>query len=259
MLGKDLLVYLSLKYKGDFKKIVNAIHKKETVKDEVALKEIKKVKSKYITVLDDEYPDELRSIYMPPLVLYYYGDIKLLKSKEIRVAVIGSRECTDYGKDITKKLVTPLAKKNRIIVSGFARGIDTIAHQVTLDNKGKTIAVLGSGIDYCYPRNNLPLYEAIKKDHLIISEYPNKVEPSPDNFPARNRIVAGIANKVLVTEAYINSGTNITVLYALRQGKDVMAVPHEAKKNSACNRLIQDGAFLVESEEDVLYLTEKKY
>lgn len=259
MLGKDLLVYLSLKYKGDFKKMVKAIHEKETVKDEIALEEIKKIKSKYITVLDDAYPEELRHIYMPPLVLYYYGDISLLKSEEVRVAVVGSRECTDYGRDITKELVEPLAMKNRIIVSGLARGIDGIAHSTCINAKGKTIAVLGSGIDYPYPSSNKALYEEIKNHHLLLSEYPNKTEPTPDNFPARNRIVAGIAHKVLVTEAYVNSGTNITVLYALRQGKDVMAVPHEAKKNSACNRLIQDGAFLVESVDDILYLTEKKF
>ncbi|MCQ2792141.1 MAG: DNA-processing protein DprA [Bacilli bacterium] len=259
MLGKDLLVYLSLKYKGDFKKMIDAIHKKEEVNDEVAMKALKTIKSKYITILDQAYPEELRHVYMPPLVLYYYGDISLLKSEEVKVAVIGSRESTSYGEKMTRDLVEPLAKKRRIIVSGLARGIDAIAHDTCIKSKGKTIAVLGSGIDYCYPTSNRKLYDEIKMNHLLISEYPNALSPTPDNFPSRNRIVAGIANKVLVTEAYINSGTNITVLYALRQGKDVMAVPHEANHQSACNRLIQDGAFLVENAEDVLYLTEKKY
>lgn len=257
MLGKDLLVYLSIKYKGDFKRIVQAIHEKEKVDEEVALGELKKIKSKYITVLDDAYPDELRHIYMPPLVLFYKGDISLLKSAAPRLGVIGSRECTEYGSKMTKELVSGVIdgkKDNPVIVSGGARGIDTIALDTCLNNKGKTIAVLGSGLERLYPSVNKEMFEKIAKTGLLITEYPDMVEAAPDNFPARNRLVAGISNKILVTEAYKNSGTNITVLYALRQGKDVMAVPSEAGKNSACNRLIQDGAFLVENVDDLKYL-----
>lgn len=259
MLGKDLLVYLSIKYRGDFNKMIKAVREKEDVNEEEAIKAVKSIKANYLTILDKDYPDELRHICMPPLVLYYYGDLSLLKGEEVRVAVIGSRESTPYGEKMTRELVSTLASKKRIIVSGLARGIDGVAHDSCIRNNGKTIAVLGSGIDYPYPASNKQLYEMIKLNHLLISEYPNKTEPTPDNFPMRNRIVAGLSHKVLVTEAYTNSGTNITVLFALKQGKDIMAVPHEAKKNSACNRLIQDGAYLVESGEDVLYLTEKKY
>lgn len=258
MLGKDLLVYLSHKYNGDFVKVINAIRKKESVSEQQAMEVVNSIKSKYITILDKEYPQELRNGFQPPIVLYYHGDISLLNSNAVKVAVIGSRENTEYGAKITKDLVKELTNGNRIIVNGLARGIDAIAQKTCLENNGKTIAVLGCGINYVYPKENEKIFDKIKENGLIISEYPDMTPPKPDTFAARNRIIAGLSHKVLVTEAYTNSGTNITVLYALRQGKDVMAVPHEAQKNSACNRLIQDGAFLVENAEDVLFLTRSK-
>jgi len=259
MSGRELLAGLAMKHNGDFKKIYQSIKDREKFTDEEIKNYLDKIKSKYITILDDEYPEILKQVYMPPFVLFYHGDISLLKSEDIKVAVVGSRDCSEYGKNITKTLVNVLSKNKRIIVSGLARGIDSVAHEACLNSDGRTIAVLGSGINNCYPHSGKHLYEKIKKDHLVISEYPNDLEPSPTNFPNRNRIVAGIADKVLVTEAYRNSGTNITILFALRQGKDVLAVPYMAGKNSACNSFIQDGAFLINNEEDVLFYTNKKY
>ena len=259
MSGRELLLYLSIKYEGDYQKLLDAITAKEKVKEEDVIERIKDVKCKYLTILDEEYPDYLKHVYKPPIVLYYYGDISLLKAKNIKVAVVGSREASTYGIDVTKNLVTTLSKHDRIIVSGLARGIDAVAHRTCIDNKAKTIAVLGSGIDYPYPNQNKDLYEIIKKDHLIISEYPGTVKPNPSNFPDRNRIVAGLCDKLLVTEGYKNSGTCITAMYALQLGKDILVVPYPFNQNSCCNKLIQDGAFLIDSEKDVLDFSEKKY
>jgi len=256
--GRNLLAALSIKYNGDFKLMLKAIKEKEKLTDEEVDGYLKSIKSKYLTILDDEYPDSLKRVFMPPLVLYYYGDISLLNKDNNLIAVIGSRHSTEYGEKTTKIFSESLAKNKRIIVSGLAMGIDSIAHQTCIDNAGKTIAILGSGIDYPYPKSNKKLYDIIKKDHLLISEYPNKYEPTKECFPMRNRIVAALANKVLVTEAYANSGTCITVMYALSMGKDVLAVPAEIFKMSATNKIIQDGGFLVDNVEDLLFLTKKQ-
>lgn len=252
MSGRELLIYLSIKYEGDFERILKAIKAKEDATEEMVKKEVATIKSNVITIIDKEYPEELKHINMPPLVLYYYGDISLLNSK-MRLAVVGSREASEYGIKMTKSIVQDIANKVTV-VSGLARGIDAIAHKTVIDNHGRTIGILGCGIDYVYPKENDGLYTTIKKNHLLLSEYPNLTKPKPDYFPMRNRIIAGVAQKVLVTEAYKNSGTNITVLFALKQGKDVLAVPYPADANSSANKLIQDGAFLVETGEEVLYL-----
>lgn len=255
MSGRDLLIYLSVKYQGNFDKIYHAITTHECASDEDIKKAVDSVKAKVLTIIDENYPDSLKRMCTPPLVLYYYGDLSLLTDQASqRLAVVGSRECTIYGRKMTNKIVSEVANKKIIIVSGLARGIDAVAHHSAINAKGKTIAVLGCGIDSIYPKENEELFKEIKANHLLVSEYPNDTKPEPNFFPLRNRLVAGFADKVLVTEAYKNSGTNITVLYALKQGKDVMVVPYEADKESSCNKLIQDGAALVETAEDVLYL-----
>ncbi|MCQ2794024.1 MAG: DNA-processing protein DprA [Bacilli bacterium] len=251
--GRNLLLYLSLKYAGNYDKIYQAITKRETVEEEAVKEAVKQIKCHTLTIIDKEYPESLKRIPTPPLVLYYYGDISLLTSATPRLGVVGSRDCSLYGRRMTRSIVSEVAK-SVIIVSGLARGIDAVAHRATIDAKGKTIAVLGGGIDVIYPRENAELFAAIKKNHLLISEYPGETKPEPSYFPLRNRLVAGFSDKLLVTEAYKNSGTNITVLYALKQGKDVMAIPYEADQASSCNKLIQDGAALVETADDVLYL-----
>lgn len=257
MNGRELLIYLSIKYKGNFEKIYKAIKEKEPLDDNMIKQELSKINLKQvITILDKEYPNHFKTITSPPLVLYYKGDISLLNTIEPRLAVVGSRENSEYGEKITRQIVKGLITEgaNPVIVSGLSRGIDAIAHDECLKNNGKTIGVLGCGIDYIYPKANESLYKEIENNGLLISEYPGTTAPEPDNFPMRNRLIAGASDKVLVTEAYKNSGTNLTVLFALKQGKDVMSVPHEVGKESSCNKLIQDGAYLVENADDVDYL-----
>lgn len=220
------------------------------------LKESEKTKVKIITITDVEYPQNLKKIEDNPFVIYTKGNCGLLSEKN-KIAIIGSRECSEYGKKITLKFSYLLSRKNNIIVSGMAKGIDSYAHKGALIAKGKTIAVLGSGINYIYPKENEKLYnEIIKKDGLIISEHPLNKKPIPEYFPYRNRIISGISDKILVTEAGKRSGSMITVNYALEQGKNIYAIPGNitSYKSEGTNLLIKEGAFLVTSLEDILYL-----
>ena len=252
--ARDILIYLSFKYLGDWNKMYQAMQDREQVfDDEDLIKRISLMKCKALTILDERYPEYLKNINKPPFVLFYYGDITLLEDYVKVLAVIGSRDCSAYGEIMTKTIVEEVAKKFTII-SGLARGVDSFAHESAINGGGKTIAVLGSGIDYCYPFENIELYQKIKNDHLLISEYPEKCEPKSEHFPIRNRLIAVMSKAVLVPEAKERSGSIITVRHAIENNRDVMCVPHEATKKSACNQLIRDGAFLVESAEDVLYL-----
>jgi len=253
---RDLLIYLSVKYKGQFEKMFSAIKVKEKVEEEDVKKALKDLGSKAITILDKEYPESFKRIHTPPLVLFYKGDLSLLNDDKQHLGVVGSRDISKYGENITKEIVSELVKDENspVIISGLSRGIDTIAHEECLKNHGKTVAILGCGINYVYPKQNADLYNKIAKDGLLLSEYPDETEPEKNNFNMRNRIVAGLSDKLLVPEAYKNSGTNLTVMFALQQGKDVMAIPHNVGKECSCNKLIQDGAFLVENAEDVKYI-----
>lgn len=247
---EELVLYFSLKYEGDFQKIYDALMRKERI-DEVLRHELKKkLNCCYTTLFSDDYPKMLKEINCPPFVLYYYGDISLINQKTI--GVVGMRDVSEYGRTATKTFTSDLVKENYVIVSGMARGIDRIAHQCAIDNHGKTIAVLGTGIEYCYPKENKDIYEELKKFHLVMSEYPFKVAPSKKLFPFRNRIVAGLSQSVLITEARSQSGTMITAGYALEQGKEVYCVPSRFNDFSGCNELIKQGAKLVISIKDII-------
>lgn len=250
MRGREILIYLSLKYEGNWDDIYHALTIKEVFDIEEANRQIKLLKSNAITIIDEEYPDCLKKSFHPPFVLFFYGNIELFKEINV-VAVIGSRKCSKYGENMTRSIVKGLSYYSTI-VSGLAKGIDYIAHDETINNGGKCIGVLGSGIDLCYPNTSKDLYDRIKKDHLLISEYPNSTLPKKENFPNRNRIVAALSKGVVVTEAYKQSGTLITVGYALALGKDVCCVPYLATDDSSCNYLIKEGAALVQSASDVM-------
>lgn len=248
---RDLLIYLSLTAKGDWNETYSMIKKAKIINasPEDIKKTLSEIKSNVLTIFDLEYPEYLKKIYRPPFVLFYYGDISLLNTD--CVGVIGSRKCSDYGLNVTDKIVGEICPY-LTIVSGLARGIDSRAHASALKNKGKTIAVLGSGIDNCYPLENEELYENIKEKGLIISEFPNMTPPDSFNFPTRNRIISGLSLGVVVVESKSRSGTSITVNFALAQNREVMCVPHQITSESNCNLLIKEGAVLVENGLDVL-------
>lgn len=247
---EEILLYFSLKYAGNFDLIYQALQQKEVIDNELKCKLFKNIKAEYTTLISADYPSALREIACPPFVLFYYGDLSLLQNKCI--AVIGKRNPSNYGIETTNALVQELVKANYTIVSGMAMGIDTVAHHSTIAANGKTIAVLGSGIDYCYPKRNKELYAILTKEHLVISEYPGMLVPQKINFPRRNRIISGLSESILVTEADKKSGTMITVGHGLEQGKDVYCVPGRINEALGCNYLIQQGAKLVLSVQDIL-------
>jgi DNA processing protein len=211
------------------------------------------VKSDFVTLVDEAYPEQLKKITQPPFVLYYKGDVKLFQwPNHHKVSVVGSRACSKYGTDSTRIIIKNLPE-DFLIISGLAKGIDAISHESALEHKLKTIAVLGDGLFKFYPKENLELFNKIVADGgLVVTEYFDDVSPEPENFINRNRIIAGLCDFLLVTEAYEHSGTSITVNQALTYGRDVGCVPYEITKKSICNMLIKEGAYLIENADDIV-------
>ncbi len=207
-----------------------------------------------ITYKDEKYPRLLRNIYDFPICIYVKGNVEVLNNKYI--GIVGSRNCTEYGKQIARKFAYELSKKNIGIISGLARGIDTYAHIGCIEaNIGKTVAVLGSGLDEIYPYENKMLYEKIiQTGGAIISEYPIGTKPYGKNFPRRNRIISGMSDGIIVIEASKKSGSLITVDFALEQGKNVYAVPGNINSihSAGTNELIKEGAIPITCVEDIV-------
>lgn len=249
---REILIYLSTKYEGNWDLIYDAIKRKEAFNFNDLEDSINKHTCGIVTLIDSNYPQPLKNITRPPFVLYYYGDLSLISNHILNVAVIGARDNTEYGKFATERIIKDLHKQVAV-VSGLAKGIDSIAHKAAIDNNLQTVAVLGSGIELCYPDSSKQLYNQIKHERkgLLISEYPLNTEPKKENFPLRNRIVAGVSKLILVTEAYNKSGTSITVTAGLSYGRDVAAVPANIGSDSFCNQLIKEGAMSVSSGKDV--------
>lgn len=203
------------------------------------MEQLKQKQICFITIEDEFYPKQLKEIYDFPYWIYAKGNSKILQEESI--AIIGSRNCSLYGQKVATRLAYQLAKQNKHIVSGMARGIDTFGHIGCIKAKGKTIAVLGSGIDIIYPKENEKLYYAIlEAGGTILSEYPLGTQPLAQHFPARNRIISGLCHKMIVVEAGERSGSFITVNFALEQGKEVYAVPGNitspySKRNQSVN------------------------
>ena len=195
----------------------------------------------FITIKDDVYPECLKEISKPPLKLYYKGNLDLLKEERL-IAVVGTRNPSSYGKLCCEYMVKKMSRANITIVSGFAKGIDSIAHKTSLLTDGKTIAVIASGLDIVYPASNLSLYREIEEKGLILSEYEAGVKPFKSNFPQRNRIIAGLSRGTIVVESKDRGGSLITADLALEFNRDVYAVPGDvfSEYSKGCNNLIRD-------------------
>ena len=207
-----------------------------------------------IEILCEKYPDKLLKIREYPQELYYRGNVNLLNSEKI-IAIVGSRECSEYGRKYTRLFARALAKEGVTIISGLAIGIDTAAHYGSVYEKGSTIAVLGGGLNRIYPKENLWLYnEIINNNGCIITEHEDNDETIVANFPKRNRIISGIADAVLVIEAKHRSGSKITARYAIEQGKKVYCIPHNLDdvNGVGINELILDGAKMITSIGQIL-------
>lgn len=194
-----------------------------------------------LTILDEEYPDQLRNIYDPPLVLYYKGDISLL-AKPRKLAVVGTRKMTVYGKNILANFIPKFVERGLVIVSGLARGADSVGHRICLDLGGKTIAVVANGLDICYPPENLSLEEEIAARGLVLSEYPLGAKSLQYHFPERNRIISALSDGVFVPEAGDKSGSLITAEYAIEHGKELFIVPGSifSPQSKGCNAKIRE-------------------
>ncbi|MGB9627170.1 MAG: DNA-processing protein DprA [Thermodesulfobacteriota bacterium] len=242
-----------LNVEGVSKNLIIEIKKgpsEKRVRKELTL--VNEIGGKLLTIRDELYPNRLREIYDPPPLLYLRGDLK--REDELAVAVVGSRKTTPYGRWMAEKISQDLSQHGITIVSGMARGIDSVAHLGALSSGGRTIAVLGCGVDVIYPSENRALSKKIIEQGALLSEFPMGTPPESSHFPRRNRIISGLALGVVIVQAGERSGALITAGYALEQGREVFAVPGNvgAETSRGANRLIREGAKMVESSEDIL-------
>ena len=223
----------------------------ESMDWDLEIKRLQEQKVKVLTILDGAYPQRLKEIYLPPIVLFYRGNLSLVDKRA--VAIVGSRDHSKYARDCIHELIPVLVKDDIVVISGLARGVDTLAHEETLKANGETIAVIGSGLDMVYPPENSKLYDVIAKRGLILSEYPLQSRPLKFHFPYRNRIIAGLSHGVCVIEAKEKSGSLITANLALSENREVFAVPGSifSIHSKGTNSLIEAGACLVSSGETI--------
>ena len=218
--------------------------------------DVKKLRAEYkmfpsFSILDNSYPIRLREIYNPPTLLFYQGDLELLKKQ--KVAFVGSRNATQSGIQSIEKIIKELNGRF-VVVSGGARGIDAASHKAAVLNDTPTIAVIGTGLDVFYPSENRKMLQYLAEKHLVLSEYFPGDKPLKYHFPERNRIIAGLSRGVIVAEAKLRSGSLITAERAMEEGRDIFAIPGNILDgfSSGCNHLIQQGAKLVTSANDIL-------
>ncbi len=211
-----------------------------------------------VSSFDNHYPELLKRIYDPPVLLFTKGNG--LKKEQDCIAIVGTRNMTEYGRRVTSDLSSSLSRSGLIIVSGLARGVDTIAHNETLIADGKTIAVLGCGLDRVYPSENRKLYSEIEDRGTLVSEFPFGTKPDAVNFPQRNRIISGLSHAVIVVEAGNKSGAMLTALNAIDQNRDVYAVPGRIydDKSIGTNRLIRHGAIPVQNAEEIVTILQPR-
>jgi len=230
-----------------------AIFKKQTFwRAEKEVAAIRRIGCRLVTWKEPEYPQSLLQIYDPPVLLYVRGDAGILNSPSL--SIVGTRRPTIYGTQITERMGRELAKRGLVIVSGLARGVDAIAHHGATEVGGRAIGVLGTGIDVCYPKENKKLFEKVLERGAILSELPTGSHPMPENFPVRNRIIAGMPLGVLIVEGKQYSGSLITARLAMEFGREVFGVPGNVTQEMsfAPNQLIKQGAKLVTNAEDVI-------
>ncbi|HEO4668890.1 TPA: DNA-protecting protein DprA [Streptococcus agalactiae] len=251
-LKKNSLTSLSVRNMAVVSKCKNPTFFIENYK-QLDLKKLRQEFKKFpvLSILDSNYPLELKEIYNPPVLLFYQGNIELLSKPKL--AVVGARQASQIGCQSVKKIIKE-TNNQFVIVSGLARGIDTAAHVSALKNGGSSIAVIGSGLDVYYPTENKKLQEYMSYNHLVLSEYFTGEQPLKFHFPERNRIIAGLCQGIVVAEAKMRSGSLITCERALEEGREVFAIPGNIidGKSDGCLHLIQEGAKCIISGKDIL-------
>ncbi|MDE7209547.1 MAG: DNA-processing protein DprA [Clostridia bacterium] len=224
-----------------------------TVADNMIAK-MEKLGIKVLTVIDEDYPKTLKEIYDPPYALYYQGDRNLFNSKDL-LAVVGTRRVSAYGKNIMQNFAPVFVKSGFKIISGLARGVDSIGHRISLENNSPTVAVVANGLDICYPPENADMQRKIAENGLVISEYPMGAKPLQFHFPERNRIISALSQGVFIPEAGDKSGSLITADYAIEQGRDLFVVPGNifSPQSAGCNKKIRElQAIITLTPEDVI-------
>ncbi len=236
----------------DARSVASLEKQRRRIEPDAEVERLIKLRVGALRTVDPAYPRLLQEIPLPPPVLYVRGT--LAPQDEWALAIVGTRRASPYGRQMTEKLAGELARQSITVVSGLARGIDTVAHRAALEAGGRTLAVLGCGPDLVYPPENAKLAARIVEYGAILTEFPPGTQPEPGNFPARNRLISGLSLGVLVTEAPETSGALITTRFAAEQGRDVFAVPGNVTSRSSvgANRLIQDGAQMVLEVGDIL-------
>ncbi|HGA3495395.1 TPA: DNA-processing protein DprA [Streptococcus agalactiae] len=251
-LKKNSLTSLSVRNMAVVSKCKNPTFFIENYK-QLDLKKLRQEFKKFpvLSILDSNYPLELKEIYNPPVLLFYQGNIELLSKPKL--AVVGARQASQIGCQSVKKIIKE-TNNQFVIVSGLARGIDTAAHVSALKNGGSSIAVIGSGLDVYYPTENKKLQEYMSYNHLVLSEYFTGEQPLKFHFPERNRIIAVLCQGIVVAEAKMRSGSLITCERALEEGREVFAIPGNIidGKSDGCHHLIQEGAKCIISGKDIL-------
>ena len=239
----------------DAKTIDGFLKQRTTSKPQQELEKLERLRIRVLTLKDKDYPDLLKELINAPPVLYIAGTFKKEEDR-FALGIVGTRKVSSYGRQVTEQFARELAEGKVTVVSGLAHGIDTIAHTATLDAGGRTLAVLASGLDTIYPADNLGLARRIVESGqgALITEFPLGIKPDGRNFPARNRIISGLSQGILVTEAPKQSGALITANFALEQGREVFGVPNSiySPGSVGVNKLIQDGAHLVTNVQDIL-------
>lgn len=240
----EKLKYYVCKYVNNEKEI---LEEEKTFFASLVRKEIK-----YTTVWSRDYPDKLKDLVDPPSIIYYKG--KLPGNNNPSIAIVGARECSDYGAKVTREFAKELAINNCQIISGMARGIDGIAHRSAIEVEGNSFGILGTGVDIEYPKENADIYSKILNDGGLISEFEPGEKAIGFHFPMRNRIISGLSDALLVVEAREKSGTLITVSQALEQGKEVFAIPGRITDglSDGCNKLISEGCNIALKPKDVI-------
>ena len=254
-LDKDELMSCTFLDEKIINEILNIDYRKKLDK---YLDYMEKCKISIVTCFDEDYPEKLKEIQNRPIVLFYKGNIGIVNAYSI--AIVGSRDCTEYGRRCAEFISKELTKRCIPIVSGLAIGIDSIGHITALNNNSKTIAVIGNGLDNIYPSKNIRLADRIiESGGVVISEYIVGTKPYKYNFPRRNRIISGLSNAVIVIEGSKKSGTLITANYAIEQGKEVYSVPGSifSINSEGTNELIKDGANLFTCKDDIIQTIEE--
>ena len=234
MTDSETLAAYSCMYHGDWSRIAEALAQRRAPLPCT-------IPTGYITVLDEDYPERLKALRYPPWVLFYQGNLSLLKRQSI--TVIGSRSLSEYGRKMTHEIVRRLAGRY-VIVSGLAKGADGEAHRSAIEAGGSTIGVTGSGLKTHYPKENEQLYRIMAQKHLILSEYPYDTGVRKEHFPWRNRILAALSERIVVSQAALKSGTMLTVNEGLALNREIWCVPYPygSEEGGGCSLLIQQGA-----------------